>query len=737
MKEYTTRVRDAVRAYTEFGLVVVPVEHKGKRPLANTWQQSKVSDHVGAFDSDEAMNVGVLLGSRSGGTVDIDLDTPRARSLADEYLPPTPAVFGRASAPRSHRIYRVTGEPGRGKRYADDTGATAVEWRADGGQTVFPPSVHTSGESIQWASGGDRMPEPARVAEADLRRAVESLAKACGWVESRPESVPVRIDPAASGADTPLDERKRRAIAYLDAMPNSVEGQRGSDDLMRVARAVCWGFDLGEVGGFDMIQAYYNFPPRCQPAWSERELRHKCHDAMKAEGFRYPSGWLLAEREDYMPSVRELAEPEPEPAFNVADPGAFPAELLKVPGLIGEVMKLNLANAFRPQPTLALAGALALQAVIAGRRVKDRAGNRTNVMLLGVGASASGKEYARSLNSRILRAAEMGDHAIDELASEAALANALAAQPSLLVQIDEMGRFLATTSDARGASHLYGVPTLLLKLWSAAGGAYEKVYADRKRNIMIVEPCCVLYGTTVPDNLYPAFNSESVRGGLLGRMMILEAPLGLPDDQDGTSDPDIPESILNAVRGWREFAGGNLASVNCAGLPAEPHCVPETDGASEVFRAARATERAWTESSSDANAALWGRMVERARRLALIYACSASGPDKAAIAIDESAARWACRLSEHLTQRMVYLADRNIADTSHERNIKAISGYVESRGSVRMSELTTRFRSISRREREAAIEDLEDSGAVLRFKLESEGRGRPAQVVRWARERAA
>jgi hypothetical protein len=44
-----------------------------------------------------------------------------------------------------------------------------------GAATLFPPSMHSTGELVQWANNG----EPARVAGADLKRAATQLAVAC------------------------------------------------------------------------------------------------------------------------------------------------------------------------------------------------------------------------------------------------------------------------------------------------------------------------------------------------------------------------------------------------------------------------------------------------------------------------------------------------------------------------------------------------------------------------------
>jgi hypothetical protein len=55
------------------------------------------------------MNVGVLPGTPSRGLADVDLDTGLAILLADAFLAPTGAEFGRPSTRRAHRLYAVVG----------------------------------------------------------------------------------------------------------------------------------------------------------------------------------------------------------------------------------------------------------------------------------------------------------------------------------------------------------------------------------------------------------------------------------------------------------------------------------------------------------------------------------------------------------------------------------------------------------------------------------------------------
>ena len=56
------------------------------------------------------------------------------------------------------------------------TGSTLLELRGDGGlQTLFPPSIHPSGERVEWAAYG----EPKTIASAELITRARSLAACC------------------------------------------------------------------------------------------------------------------------------------------------------------------------------------------------------------------------------------------------------------------------------------------------------------------------------------------------------------------------------------------------------------------------------------------------------------------------------------------------------------------------------------------------------------------------------
>ncbi len=236
-----TRPLDAAGECLQRGWAPIPVPHRSKAPVIRDWQLLRLSADAlpEAFPRAE-MNIGVLLGSPSLGLIDVDLDTPHARRLAVTFLPATGAVFGRRSSPASHWLYKVTGEVST-IRFQDVSAASAeratlLECRSTGTQTLVPPSVHPSGELVEW----QRHEAPGTVTATALLEATSSLAAATllarrwpegsrhdatlalaggllrtGWSAEAVETFILAVADAAG--DDELEDRRRAIQSTVDA----------------------------------------------------------------------------------------------------------------------------------------------------------------------------------------------------------------------------------------------------------------------------------------------------------------------------------------------------------------------------------------------------------------------------------------------------------------------------------------------------------------------------------------
>ncbi|MEX1231930.1 MAG: phage/plasmid primase, P4 family [Planctomycetaceae bacterium] len=282
---------DAALQYAQRGWSVVPVPHRGKNPGFRKWEQLrlKVEDIDQCFPGGP-QNIGVLLGAPSDWVVDVDLDHLRAVELADDFLPPTPAVFGREGKPRSHRIYHVTA-PVATKKYPSKTEGMIVELRSTGSQTVFPPSAHESGEAIRWE---DAEAVPADVDPSVLFESVKALANAVKVEQGEKRAKPPkrrRGDPpwkstsSTRAADNSSPEAPPqtpdRAAACLEAMLRiGIVDQR--DGSRRLFTAACRAieYDLDDATSLSTIRDYErqrSFPR----SWTDDEILQRVRDAEK------------------------------------------------------------------------------------------------------------------------------------------------------------------------------------------------------------------------------------------------------------------------------------------------------------------------------------------------------------------------------------------------------------------------------------------------------------------------
>lgn len=109
-----------------------------------------------------------------------------------------------------------------------------------------------------------------------------------------------------------------RARKYLVTMAPGISGQGGHNATFRAACVLVCGFELGEQQALELLLQAYN--ARCQPPWSEAELRHKVRDAAKQPGQRgylrnaAPARWC----EIQIPSYEWQPERRPIERFSFA-----------------------------------------------------------------------------------------------------------------------------------------------------------------------------------------------------------------------------------------------------------------------------------------------------------------------------------------------------------------------------------------------------------------------------------
>jgi Virulence-associated protein E/Bifunctional DNA primase/polymerase, N-terminal len=187
-----------------FNPVLLKPRDKEPAPMKG-WQHRRLTEAEVPLVFNGSCNVGLQLGPASGGLVDVEFDSDTMRTLAPRFIPATRAVFGRTSKPRSHWLYRCPdlhdGQHGAAISIKDAEDKEMASLRigddGKGAQSMAPPSIHPSGEPVEWADGCG--PEPAEVS-VELERQFRHCGVAALLADHWPRAEGSRNDIANAAA---------------------------------------------------------------------------------------------------------------------------------------------------------------------------------------------------------------------------------------------------------------------------------------------------------------------------------------------------------------------------------------------------------------------------------------------------------------------------------------------------------------------------------------------------------
>lgn len=541
------------------------------------------------------------------------------------------------------------------------------------------------------------------------------------WLRGLAQSrEPIASEPVRFATREQLEEL-RSALAVLEADDR--------DTWIRYLHALK---PLGQ-DGFDLWDEWSRKSAKYDPV----DAIAKWHSAKPAGAINYETiffaaqaaGWVnpLAGGSTLGANVSALLTQAPEqrsatPMPAPQGPYVFPDHLLEVPGLVGDVAHYINASSLFPQPVLALGAALTFCGALFGRKVASDTDLRTNIYVIGVGDSGSGKEHARKALKKLAVAA--GAEKIigaEKLASDQGLFGLLSQNPSCVVLMDEFGRALRTLGNDRAPAHLQQLMTMLLELTGAADSyIMEKRRAEHadpdRRPMLIQNPNLCIYATTVPGRLFQGLTPDEIVDGFLPRWLILESDTPDPVLSRSRSQ-GLPLDLVETVSAWAERTP-EMDTSNLANPVLRPQVLGTDAGADTVLdRHITAWAARKREARGTGLDALWARGYEHALRLCLIRAAGRGGAS-----INEADATWACELTEFLLSRTATQATANVAANEYEAQTQKVAAFLEAKGEVTLSTLTRKFRWLKQRARDEILGSLMDAQQVAIAASQTEGR---------------
>jgi hypothetical protein len=434
-----------------------------------------------------------------------------------------------------------------------------------------------------------------------------------------------------------------------------------------------------------------------------------CLDGAVACDGEHPAAGLLSR-------LGEQSEGDEEPT------ATLPFTLIMPDGLVGDLTDYMLSTARRPQPLLSLGASLCAIGALMGRQYRTESNLRSNLYVVGIADSGSGKNHAREIINEVFFEAGLAHHlGGNKIASGAGLLTALHRQPAILFQIDEFGMFLAAAADRRRSPrHITEILDNMTELYTAAGGIFLGAeYANRdgsneRRDIN--QPCLSVYGTTTPLHFWGALQGANVVDGSLARFLILPSDEDYPDENIAVGMRQAPPELIAGLQSVA--CGGGHQKGNLVGKTADqntavtPTIVPMTEDARARFRLLSAELTGELRAASGtAVTAILARIGENALKLALIVAV---GRDPTKPAIDLSAADWAIDFVRHYARQTMEAVERHVADTETEAHLKRLKEIIRAAGAkgIAKSEITRASQWLKSRDRDEILLTLIESGDV-------------------------
>ena len=670
------------------------------------------------------------IGLACGGVIGIDIDVlddaaaHAIEVLAREMLGDTPAKRV-GMAPKRALFYRTEEPFGGMKRHP-------LEIYGRGQQMVIYAIHPATGLPYQWP--GESLTE---IDSSRIPLITQDMAKA--FLDRAWELVPAELRSgrlggggASPGSSPPSGDLKGTAEAIKAALAYVPNNDLGWDDWIKIGLAIKGA--LGDKGRAIWLEWSDTSPKNVDKisAFEWRRFNPNNIGAGTIYWLAEQAGWVPDAAMILNGDAAEAAE-APHPAAGLiaaalarvtasTHSAAVAPGIMDLDGALGMIVDYSTRTAKSPQPFLALGAAIATVGALAGRRYASPTDLRTNVMVIALADSGSGKDQPRKCVRRALFDAGVTQYlGGEEWASGQAIFGSLEEFPARLFMINEFGHVLNSVTSHNASAHKANIMKNLTSLFTSAsemvpGTEYAKQTGkEGKKRVDLFQPHVCVYGDTVAAVLWKAMQSGALGDGSIARFLVFQTPEDCPDFNRNMSPMDAPADLIQRLKAIAAGVpghnyGGNLSSIMQAQTPMRPYVVPYGKGVAELLDQADEEQLTWKRENRNTWASAFiARSVEHTIRVAMIRAISR---DPVTPIIETTDIRWAQALVEHCLVTAMRETENHVADSKSESDIKKLLEVVRKagKGGVSKSDLIRRTRFIDTRQRNAIVADLVSTG---------------------------
>ena len=227
-------------------------------------------------------------------------------------------------------------------------------------------------------------------------------------------------------------------------------------------------------------------------------------------------------------------------------------------GIAADIQRWILDTSVKRQPAIALAATLSILSVVVGRH-RQCDGIKGNIISVCLAESGEGKDHPLKCVDKILNAIGMGGHISGQLASGAALFEAVHKKCSVVLMLDEIGHYFTGINGKGANQYSKEIMPMITEMYTSANYQFrDKARAGREGEI-VKEPNLSVIGMTTERQIIDNLRSSDVADGSLARFFVLfgNNNVLINTDSDKLNSNDVPQSIIDGLENLKNEFGGN------------------------------------------------------------------------------------------------------------------------------------------------------------------------------------
>ena len=496
----------------EYGFNIFPLRPRSKEAFLpwKQYQTEKVTEEqVDKWAENPDYNWAVVCGAISDLVV-FDCDDASAVEWARGHLPHTPFMVQTGHGWHLYYRYPYGREEWLRKLNPRKQWGIKADVQRDGKYVVAPGSIHPSGavyelrENVDWSL----VPEFTVFEDGQGETAIDVDLS----------------DARVTAGVVPKGERNNALASFVGSLAH-MRPRLDDREILRQA----WDWNVAN----------------CKPPIEQGEFERTTRSIIEKDKREHPDA-ITSTQATNMEGVKfldteELELPPPDVLLNPP------------PGLLRDIQQYTLRSSVRTTPMFATVGALSLISTLVGQKVQTESGLTTNLSLVCVGPSSSGKDAPKTVVSDLLDRVAPGYKGGNELASDAALINHLAedGHQRCVFILDEIGMLLKACKNPN--SPKAGLVKVLTELFSKTSGSYTKVYAKKENNKTIPWHALNILGLSVPNEFFGALQEGEAINGFLARLLVFIENKRNPVEKKFRLDRKIPDDLLRRLKELATF----------------------------------------------------------------------------------------------------------------------------------------------------------------------------------------